>query len=145
MSPFSRVLIWPTRSAFTLTKVGGGRTPPPKNPRPPSGLPPTAASVESKAFAAATTAAGSVAADRKSTRLNSSHSQISYAGFCLKKKNKTEHEEHDTFCVRALSGEGSDRDGYEHVSGCVRTDALTAGDSVDLRRDATGSTGQAVS
>src|SRR5580692_12323729 len=27
--------------------------------------------------------------DRKSTRLNSSHSQISYAGFCLKKKNKT--------------------------------------------------------
>src|SRR5688572_31925061 len=29
------------------------------------------------------------AADRKSTRLNSSHSQISYAVFCLKKKNKT--------------------------------------------------------
>src|SRR2546430_5540423 len=25
--------------------------------------------------------------DRKSTRLNSSHSQKSYAGFCLKKKN----------------------------------------------------------
>src|SRR2546427_6421286 len=30
-----------------------------------------------------------VARDRKSTRLNSSHSQISYAVFCLKKK-KTE-------------------------------------------------------
>src|SRR2546430_4041900 len=31
------------------------------------------------------------AGDRKSTRLNSSHSQISYAVFCLKKKNtKTE-------------------------------------------------------
>src|SRR5256886_8340529 len=28
------------------------------------------------------------AADRKSTRLNSSHSQISYAVFCLKKKTK---------------------------------------------------------
>src|SRR2546427_4390279 len=28
-------------------------------------------------------------ADRKSTRLNSSHSQISYAVFCLKKKKKT--------------------------------------------------------
>src|SRR2546427_8111815 len=28
------------------------------------------------------------ARDRKSTRLNSSHSQISYAVFCLKKKNK---------------------------------------------------------
>src|SRR2546427_9512184 len=27
--------------------------------------------------------------DRKSTRLNSSHSQISYAVFCLKKKNDT--------------------------------------------------------
>src|SRR3712207_6916425 len=28
-------------------------------------------------------------ADRKSTRLNSSHANISYAVFCLKKKNKT--------------------------------------------------------
>src|SRR6478672_13088357 len=28
------------------------------------------------------------ASDRKSTRLNSSHDQISYAVFCLKKKNK---------------------------------------------------------
>src|SRR2546430_8291346 len=30
----------------------------------------------------------SLSEDRKSTRLNSSHSQISYAVFCLKKKNK---------------------------------------------------------
>src|SRR2546427_8617391 len=29
--------------------------------------------------------------DRKSTRLNSSHSQISYAVFCLKKKKKDEN------------------------------------------------------
>src|SRR5256884_2812432 len=29
-------------------------------------------------------------ADRKSTRLNSSHGYISYAVFCLKKKKKTE-------------------------------------------------------
>src|SRR2546427_6123374 len=29
--------------------------------------------------------------DRKSTRLNSSHSQISYAVFCLKKKKKVTH------------------------------------------------------
>src|SRR2546430_12007587 len=29
--------------------------------------------------------------DRKSTRLNSSHSQISYAVFCLKKKKKQQH------------------------------------------------------
>src|SRR2546430_9917089 len=32
--------------------------------------------------------------DRKSTRLNSSHSQISYAVFCLKKKKK-----HNTYAV----------------------------------------------
>src|SRR5688572_31055885 len=35
--------------------------------------------------------------DRKSTRLNSSHSQISYAVFCLKKKSirvKNTHEHH---------------------------------------------------
>src|SRR2546430_9231588 len=32
--------------------------------------------------------AAAVGRDRKSTRLNSSHSQISYAVFCLKKKKK---------------------------------------------------------
>src|SRR5256886_7010020 len=32
-------------------------------------------------------ASGLADSDRKSTRLNSSHSQISYAVFCLKKKN----------------------------------------------------------
>src|SRR3712207_6983923 len=30
--------------------------------------------------------------DRKSTRLNSSHANISYAVFCLKKKKKTQKE-----------------------------------------------------
>src|SRR3712207_7839400 len=30
--------------------------------------------------------------DRKSTRLNSSHANISYAVFCLKKKNTREHK-----------------------------------------------------
>src|SRR2546430_9442139 len=34
--------------------------------------------------------------DRKSTRLNSSHSQISYAVFCLKKKKKTPMSHHLT-------------------------------------------------
>src|SRR2546430_3872446 len=39
------------------------------------------------------TSRASTNADRKSTRLNSSHSQISYAVFCLKKKkhNKSQH------------------------------------------------------
>src|SRR2546430_5177853 len=32
--------------------------------------------------------------DRKSTRLNSSHSQISYAVFCLKKKKKRDTTHH---------------------------------------------------
>src|SRR2546430_13109519 len=34
---------------------------------------------------------GATVSDRKSTRLNSSHSQISYAVFCLKKKNDSVH------------------------------------------------------
>src|SRR5438132_4979668 len=32
--------------------------------------------------------------DRKSTRLNSSHTVISYAVFCLKKKKKKKHQQH---------------------------------------------------
>src|SRR2546430_4484226 len=35
--------------------------------------------------------------DRKSTRLNSSHSQISYAVFCLKKKIFVRFSQHDPF------------------------------------------------
>src|SRR5688572_32586061 len=37
--------------------------------------------------------------DRKSTRLNSSHSQISYAVFCLKKKKNN----HDNQCIKHMS------------------------------------------
>src|SRR2546422_7483824 len=36
-------------------------------------------------------------ADRKSTRLNSSHGYISYAVFCLKKKKKKKKQPHTTF------------------------------------------------
>src|SRR2546427_2054579 len=36
----------------------------------------------------------SIPIDRKSTRLNSSHSQISYAVFCLKKKKKNTNARH---------------------------------------------------
>src|SRR2546427_1071183 len=35
--------------------------------------------------------------DRKSTRLNSSHSQISYAVFCLKKKKKKKNHTRHTY------------------------------------------------
>src|SRR2546430_13472755 len=43
--------------------------------------------------------------DRKSTRLNSSHSQISYAVFCLKKKKnkKSATSSHDTVQSTVLS------------------------------------------
>src|SRR2546430_7293980 len=37
--------------------------------------------------------------DRKSTRLNSSHSQISYAVFCLKKKKKKKIDEKSTTTI----------------------------------------------
>src|SRR3712207_8387578 len=36
-----------------------------------------------------------VTADRKSTRLNSSHANISYAVFCLKKKKNSHIDYHD--------------------------------------------------
>src|SRR5205085_10961645 len=42
--------------------------------------------------------------DRKSTRLNSSHSQISYAVFCLKKKNK----KIQTFSMKNIELEDAD-------------------------------------
>src|SRR5688572_32665025 len=37
--------------------------------------------------------ANSIRQDRKSTRLNSSHSQISYAVFCLKKKTPSDNNQ----------------------------------------------------
>src|SRR2546430_3226031 len=41
-----------------------------------------------------------VPSDRKSTRLNSSHSQISYAVFCLKKKNNVHAGPNATSALR---------------------------------------------
>src|SRR2546430_12234276 len=46
--------------------------------------------------------AGGSCSDRKSTRLNSSHSQISYAVFCLKKKKRTNLMTH-TIVVKLTS------------------------------------------
>src|SRR5258707_5151823 len=43
------------------------------------------------------------AADRKSTRLNSSHANISYAVFCLKKKKKVETTILDEPCTTGAS------------------------------------------
>src|SRR5256886_3026727 len=49
--------------------------------------------------------------DRKSTRLNSSHSQISYAVFCLKKKKKKTSKMHG--CRRRAESACSKDDGAE--------------------------------
>src|SRR2546430_8688677 len=46
----------------------------------------SAAAIMANLYAAFYAVGASLAEDRKSTRLNSSHSQISYAVFCLKKK-----------------------------------------------------------
>src|SRR5690348_17577299 len=43
--------------------------------------------------------------DRKSTRLNSSHPSISYAVFCLKKKNELSNLLHDYTTLRHLDRE----------------------------------------
>src|SRR2546428_6249676 len=59
-------------------------------PAPASRLPPTNSIAESSAgpVRVAVPRDGDAHGDRKSTRLNSSHDQISYAVFCLKKKTK---------------------------------------------------------
>src|SRR2546427_6845175 len=44
--------------------------------------------------------------DRKSTRLNSSHSQISYAVFCLKKKKKNNELDHNDTKQEKCSNDG---------------------------------------
>src|SRR5437868_7396948 len=44
-----------------------------------------------------------ISADRKSTRLNSSHVSISYAVFCLKKKNRHKYSKHtDLHCYTEM-------------------------------------------
>src|SRR5688572_31058028 len=51
--------------------------------------------------------------DRKSTRLNSSHSQTSYAVFCLKKKKRNRTPEHRQEQHRgAVSAYGAQADGH---------------------------------
>src|SRR5688572_32559151 len=62
----------------------------------PSGILPTAASRRAQQRSRSTTLPCTQRLDRKSTRLNSSHSQISYAVFCLKKKKKQKKNLHYT-------------------------------------------------
>src|SRR2546430_9379568 len=88
-----RSTLFPYTTLFRSAPGAGPRSPPPRPhailhsppPTPTSSPPPPRA--------------GGRDADRKSTRLNSSHSQISYAVFCLKKKKHTKyigHTQHTT-------------------------------------------------
>src|SRR2546430_11965105 len=70
------------------------------SPRAPDGVSPTRRACSSPDFAAASAANRT---DRKSTRLNSSHSQISYAVFCLKKKKKKDTDEQQRRSITLLS------------------------------------------
>src|SRR2546430_5761990 len=65
--------------------------------------------------------------DRKSTRLNSSHSQISYAVFCLKKKKKT-------ICTELLCCLSTEVD---YCSLCVSSGKHTSFQTSDGFRDST--------
>src|SRR3989442_4171716 len=58
---------------------------------------------------------GGPGTDRKSTRLNSSHVRISYAGFCLEKKNKLE----TCAAPRASSRDGPARAGAPQIPSAV--------------------------
>src|SRR3712207_7020343 len=55
-------------------------------------LPPRAALLEHLTEWTPSTDGAPAALDRKSTRLNSSHANISYAAFCLKKKQPPNHK-----------------------------------------------------
>src|SRR5260221_2290608 len=51
--------------------------------------------------------AGALDGDRKSTRLNSSHTVISYAVFCLKKKKKSNNVRTHLCCHSRGTGDGN--------------------------------------
>src|SRR2546430_13158840 len=63
-----------------------------------------------------------IAEDRKSTRLNSSHSQISYAVFCLKKKNQ--HPRHTP--AHHPKPPSSDFSGWCHLRPLIRWFSATS-------------------
>src|SRR2546430_5410832 len=69
--------------------------------------------------------------DRKSTRLNSSHSQISYAAFCLKKK-EVELSQPDNVASRAFQKEIYGRNLYGRNTSVAAYKAITRNDIVSF-------------
>src|SRR2546427_3391701 len=61
--------------------------------------------------------------DRKSTRLNSSHSQISYAVFCLKKKKK-KYQHQNSELLPESNLRGSVTNGYNEPTCQIRPEQL---------------------
>src|SRR2546421_9027213 len=68
--------------------------------------------------------------DRKSTRLNSSHDQISYAVFCLKKKKKQQTKHDTTEITKKNETINMRRSKLDRVKNVLRRTLL----SIDLRR-----------
>src|SRR2546430_4719747 len=72
--------------------------------------------------------------DRKSTRLNSSHSQISYAVFCLKKKKNSRHDAEHGHRLRARANRRAEsraeqrQDRRDQLSGVADSDLEDEGD-----------------
>src|SRR5258705_2385209 len=66
------------------------------------------------------TLSGCTRPDRKSTRLNSSHLGISYAVFCLKKKNIVLHDMYMTYLIAEEQAEGKRRK-VAHVYSVTRS------------------------
>src|ERR1035437_3611358 len=72
--------------------------------------------------------------DRKSTRLNSSHANISYAVFCLKKNHRGERHRPARLCHlprHAISSDYSTR-----IPNCLRSRLAPQGNSTAFVRDA---------
>src|SRR5690349_23287769 len=85
------------RSPSESRTPGAGARPPPRHGQPGRGVGDRGAAGRAGRLAMAASRATTrrrcrpAAEDRKSTRLNSSHVEISYAVFCLKKKNVEAH------------------------------------------------------
>src|SRR2546430_3261607 len=74
--------------------------------------------------------------DRKSTRLNSSHSQISYAVFCLKKKKQRKNTQRLNAAREDLQREPQHSDGDERLG--HTTTRVTGDRLMDARARAPG-------
>src|SRR2546430_9219366 len=77
---------------------------------------------------------GARAEDRKSTRLNSSHSQISYAVFCLKKKRQQHRLPRRIADSQGLNRRLRRRMGHYHVSSFICAPSRSSWHSQDSDR-----------